>query len=76
MAQLLVRKVDERVVTALRTRAARHQRSVEAEHRHILEQALLGPDVDGFKALLLAMPDGGDEDLFVRSRDLPRDVKR
>jgi plasmid stability protein len=40
MAQLLVRQVDEAVVAALKSRAAAHNRSAEAEHRAILEAAL------------------------------------
>ena len=40
MAQLLVRKVDEDLVRRLKLRAAAAGRSVEAEHRLILEEAL------------------------------------
>ena len=40
MAQLLVRKVDDDLVHRLKLRAAAAGRSVEAEHRIILEQAL------------------------------------
>lgn len=40
MAQLLVRNVSEDVVLALKTRAAANGRSVEAEHRALLEQTL------------------------------------
>jgi plasmid stability protein len=40
MPQLLVRKVSQDVVEALKRRAAEHGRSAEAEHRHILEEAL------------------------------------
>jgi antitoxin FitA len=41
MAQLTVRKVDDRVVRALKQRAVAHGRSAEAEHREILRAALL-----------------------------------
>ena len=41
MAQLTVRNVADRVVRALRQRAAAHGRSAEAEHREILRAALL-----------------------------------
>jgi plasmid stability protein len=41
VAQLTVRKVDDRVVRALKQRAAGHGRSAEAEHREILRAALL-----------------------------------
>lgn len=76
MPQLLVRKVDERVIVELRARAARHGRSVEAEHREVLREALLDrrrkPDL---KEYLLSMPDVGGDELFVRQRDRPRPVK-
>jgi antitoxin FitA len=40
MAQLLVRKVDDDLVRRLKERAAMAGRSVEAEHRLLLEEAL------------------------------------
>lgn len=40
MAQLTVRNVDEELVRQLKIRAASNNRSAEAEHRLILEQAL------------------------------------
>ncbi len=40
MSQLTVRGVNDRVVAALKLRAAKHRRSAEAEHRAILEAAL------------------------------------
>ena len=43
MAQLLVRGLKEEIVRRLRARAAAHNRSVEAEHRAILEEAVRGP---------------------------------
>jgi plasmid stability protein len=43
MAQLLVRNVDEETVARLKARAAANGRSVEAEHREILRQALEAP---------------------------------
>lgn len=39
MAQLLVRNLDDDVKQRLRVLAARHNRSLEAEARHILTQA-------------------------------------
>ena len=42
MAQLTVRNIDERIVTALKKRAVEHGRSAEAEHREILRESLLG----------------------------------
>ncbi|MEK0082098.1 FitA-like ribbon-helix-helix domain-containing protein [Benzoatithermus flavus] len=43
MAQLLVRGLSEETVQALRERAKAHGRSVEAEHRAILEEAVGKP---------------------------------
>ena len=40
MGQLIVRGRDDRLIQALKERAARSGRSAEAEHRAILEQAL------------------------------------
>ena len=75
MPQLIVRNLDRRIVAALKARAARRGRSAEAEHREILEHALLGaaPGQD-FKAFLRSIPPGAD--LRVRrSRDRGRPVK-
>lgn len=44
MRQLTVRGVADRVVDALKVRAAKHGRSAEAEHRVILEEALAGAE--------------------------------
>ena len=41
MAQLIVRNLDAEVVKRLRRKAAEHGRSMEAEHREILRQAVL-----------------------------------
>jgi antitoxin FitA len=46
MAQLLVRRIDEALVEALKRRAATHHRSAEAEHRAILEATLRPPAGD------------------------------
>ena len=40
MPQLHLRNVSDDLVAALRARAARNGRSMEAEHRRILEEAL------------------------------------
>lgn len=51
MAQLIVRDVDEAVALALRQRAAANGRSVEAEHRLLLREALgLQAATDDFAA--------------------------
>ena len=39
MADVLIRKLDERTVARLKERAARHGRSLQAELRAILERA-------------------------------------
>mgnify|MGYP001339285006 CR=1 FL=1 len=46
MANLIVRNVDERIVRALKSRAGKHSRSAEAEHRAILEETLKPPATD------------------------------
>ena len=50
MGQLLVRGLDDRIVQSLKQRAARAGRSVEAEHRAILEAALR-PEQESFAVL-------------------------
>lgn len=45
VTSLHVRNLDERLVARLKRRAADNNRSVEAEHRAILADAL-GPDLD------------------------------
>jgi plasmid stability protein len=67
MAQLVVRKIEESVVKALKREAARNGRSAEAEHREILRRHLLGGAGRSLKAHLLAMPDvGHDRDFEIR----------
>ena len=69
MAQLLVRDLPEAVVRNLKRRAARYGRSAEAEHRRILEAALLPDAPNGtLKEWLLAMPAGGRDADFARLR--------
>ena len=76
MAQLIVRDLDEEIVRRLRARAAEHGVSCEAEHREILRSTLLGARPKrSLKALLLAMPDAGDDADFSPARDRPRRVK-
>jgi plasmid stability protein len=48
MPQLLVRDVPQHLVEALKRRAATNGRSAEAEHRIILQEALL-PNRAGFR---------------------------
>lgn len=74
MLQLLVRNLDPIIVSALKARAARHGRSAEAEHRDILERALLAapPEVD-FKAFLRSTH-GSTGLRLTRSRDQGRRI--
>jgi plasmid stability protein len=55
MAQLLVRGLSEETVRRLRERAKAHQRSVEAEHRAILEEVLGEPSTS--RDLVVALQD-------------------
>jgi len=48
MPDLLVNDVPEEIVAALKLQAAEHGRSVEDEHRAILEQ-ILRPDCSAFR---------------------------
>lgn len=74
MANLVVRNLDTGIVKALKERAGRHQRSAEAEHRSILQQALLKPKRKTFAEVLAAMPDVGTDQDFKRAspKDAPR----
>ncbi len=75
MAQLVVRKLEEGVVAALRERAARKRRSMEAEHREILRAALQpGRGTRSLKELLLRMPAVGEDSDFARPKAKPRRV--
>ena len=76
MAQLIVRKLEPEIVSALRARAARKGRSMEAEHRDILTVALRpGRGRTSFKEWLTRMPDVGTARDFARLRRRPRPVR-
>ena len=76
MAQLLVRNIESDVVRELKIRAARNGRSAEEEHRQILREALrAGGPAKSLKALLLEMPDIGDDRDFERPEDRGRPVE-
>ncbi len=68
MAQLMVRKVTEDLVKALKRRAAKHNRSAEQEHREILQAALQGPRRRALAAVLASMPDVGRDKDFAREQ--------
>jgi len=75
MAQLIVRNLDEEIVKRLKRRAAEAGRSVEAEHREILRDALLkNRGRKSLKEHLLAMPNTGRDQDFARKQDKGRKV--
>lgn len=62
MAQLIVRNLNDGIIRRLKVRAAQNGRSAEAEHREILREMLMAPrNARSLKALLLAMPDVGED---------------
>jgi plasmid stability protein len=69
VANLVVRNLDQRLVDALKQRAANAGRSAEAEHRRILEEALFVPPKRGLAEVLAAMPDVGHDSDFERRED-------
>jgi plasmid stability protein len=75
MGQLIVRNVDEKLVRALKLRAAAHGRSAEAEHREILREALAPAPARTLKDALLSMPALGDDVDFERPRDTGRQIR-
>lgn len=67
MAQLLVRNIDESLVSELEHRAIQNGVSVEDEHRRILSEVLAPkPPRPCFKNHLLSMPDVGEDWMFDR----------
>ena len=76
MAQLIVRNLDDKLVRALKVRAAQKRRSAEAEHREILRKVLTPRRVgETLKDLLLKMPAVGEDADFARPRDYGRKVR-
>jgi antitoxin FitA len=76
MGSLLVRNLDDELIARLKLRAERNQRSMEAEHREILQQALGSGPRACFKeiaAKLRTMTQGRDhtpsEDLLRKGRE-------
>ena len=69
MANLIVRNLDQRVVDALKRRAAQQGRSAEAEHRALLEECLLRPERKSFAEALSTMPNVGRDEDFERVED-------
>ncbi len=76
MGQLIVRNVDDKLIHALKIRAAQKRRSAEAEHREILREALASRRIrKTLKDLLLEMPSVADDADFERPRDLGRKTR-
>ena len=69
MANLIVRNIDDDIADALKARARRHGISAEAEHRRILQQALMHPKKRSFLEVLKQMPDVGTDEDFARHQD-------
>ena len=69
MANLLVRNIDEVVVSALKMRAGQHGISAEAEHRAILKNALMKPRKKSFVEILGSIPNVGNDADFERIQD-------
>jgi antitoxin FitA len=62
MAALTIRDVDDELKAALRVRAARHGRSMEAEVREILRAALTRPSSGVGMATRIRQRFSGDDD--------------
>ena len=69
MANLIVRGIEESIVTELKHRAAKHGRSAEAEHREILASALRKPRKRKLAEALAAIPHVGADEDFARVED-------
>jgi plasmid stability protein len=76
MPQLIVRKIEDKVVKKLKQQAGLHGISMEEEARRILREALFGkPDKrPSFKEALCAMPNVGEDKDFARGPQLERAV--
>ena len=69
MANLIVRNIDDDIVKALKARAGSEGISAEAEHRKILEAALLKPKQKSFAEALRSIPATGNDSDFERLQD-------
>ena len=75
MASLIVRNVDDEIVTALKFRAGRKGISAEAEHRNLLADALLSPRRRSFSEVIQSIPPvGHDDDFSPRQDESPNSV--
>ena len=69
MSDLLVPDIDEALINALRERAFRNGRSMVAEHRAILVDALTRPAKRSLAEVLAAMPDVGRDEDFASAQE-------
>ncbi|MCP5170319.1 MAG: DNA-binding protein [Hahellaceae bacterium] len=69
MANLIVRNIDDEIVKALKAKAGLDGISAEAEHRKILEDALLRPRKKSFAEALMEIPNVGKDEDFMRIQD-------
>ena len=76
MAQLIVRRLEEGLVSELKVRAARRGRSAEAEHREILREVLKPRRAaKTLKQKLLEMPGVGEDRDFARPHEVGRKTR-
>ncbi len=76
MAQLILNGLDPQILHALERQATQHGRSLEEEHRALLQAALApSPPRRSFKDILLSMPNVGEDADFARNDDLGRSVE-
>ena len=69
MANLVVKNIDMEIVKALKARAGLEGISAEAEHRKILEAALLRPKKKSFAEVLRSIPAVGNDSDFERQQN-------
>ncbi|GAB1270290.1 hypothetical protein NBRC116493_35440 [Aurantivibrio infirmus] len=69
MANLVVRNIDDEVVKALKAKAGLQGTSAEAEHRKILEKALVRPKKRSLLDALKSIPSVGEDSDFERKQD-------
>ena len=79
MGQLLVRNVPDATIAGVRKLAAEHGRSVEAEHRAILDQAIAAATLSEAKAAWIARLTAHQEETggrtFTPSEALVREMR-
>jgi plasmid stability protein len=69
VADLVVRNLDRTLIQALKKRAARRGRSAEAEHRAILQAALVRTRRKTLAQALASIPKVGRDEDFARKED-------